>query len=277
MNEYRTSDDELITGEAVAIELPAATVAIRLGSALVDVFATYVLLMVLLIGLIFAASLFPDRDTEPLFGIAMVLSTALAYVAVPTLIATVTRGKSLGKWMFGLRVVRDDGGAISFHHAFVRALIGIVEVYTFLGAPALVAVLLSRNGKRLGDRAAGTYVVRDRVQLFLAPQRLMPPQLATWANTADVAPLPASLQVAVRQFLQRAVSLDPVTRDRMARQLADAIAPYAAPPPPPGTPAEAYLAAVSVVRRNADQDRLAREQSLRDKLINRSPTAADAG
>ena len=37
------------------------------------------------------------------------------------------------------------------------------------GAPAFFSALLSSRGKRLGDYAAGTYVVRERVRLRLAP------------------------------------------------------------------------------------------------------------
>ena len=33
----------------------------------------------------------------------------------------------------GIRTVRDDAGPISFHHAFVRHLIGVIEIWVFSG------------------------------------------------------------------------------------------------------------------------------------------------
>ena len=71
---------------------------------------------------------------------------------------------------------------------------------------------MSSRGKRLGDYAAGTYVVRDRVRLRLAPPTLMPPPLAAWARPADMAALPTGLALAVRQFLGRLPTLDPQSR-----------------------------------------------------------------
>ena len=66
--------------------------------------------------------------------------------------------------------VRDDAGPTSFHHAFVRALIGVVEIYAFTGGPR-VLLRDADPAEGLGDYAAGTYVVRDRVRLRLAPRR----------------------------------------------------------------------------------------------------------
>src|SRR5215216_889977 len=89
-------------------------------------------------------------------------------------------GRSLGKLALGLRTVRDDAGPITFHHALVRALIGFVEIYLFTCIPAFFSMLVSRRGKRLGDYAAGTYVIRDRVTLRLPLPPPMPAELATW-------------------------------------------------------------------------------------------------
>jgi hypothetical protein len=165
--------------------------------------------------------------------------------------------------------VRDDAGPISFHHAFVRALIGVVEIYVFLGGPAFFAALVSSRGKRLGDYAAGTYVVRERVRLRLEPPVPMPPQLASWAAGADLASLPTGLALAVRQYLGRLAQIDPDSRASIGARLASAVSEYVAPPPPPGTPPEAFLAAVAAARRERDAARLAREADLRRRLTAR--------
>ena len=121
---------------------------------------------------------------------AFVGTLVVVFLVFPTTVETLSRGKSLGKWAFGLRTVRDDAGPISFQHAFVRALVGFVEIYATGGGAAFFSALLSSRGKRLGDYAAGTYVVRERIKLRLEPPPLMPPELAPWARAADVAALP---------------------------------------------------------------------------------------
>jgi uncharacterized RDD family membrane protein YckC len=257
--------DDLVTGEAVALDLPPASLGSRIGSGLVDVVATVALLVGLVIGLAVAAS----RTDEALAQVAMLASVVVALVVFPTALETLTGGRSLGKLAFGLRTVRDDAGPISFHHAFVRALVGVVEIYLFLGSPAFFSALLSPRGKRLGDYAAGTYVVRERVRLRLPAPAPMPPQLATWAAHADLAALPTGLALAVRQYLGRLPTLDPASRAEVGARLADAVSEYVAPPPPPGTPAEAFLAAVLAARRDRDAARLGREAELRHRLTAR--------
>lgn len=266
MAEFATlTTDDLVTGEAVALDLPPASLGLRIAACCLDVVATFALLVGLTIGLGVAAA----HTDEALLEVAMLAAVIVSLLVYPTALETLTRGRSLGKLAFGLRVVRDDAGPISFHHAFVRALIGVVEIYLFLGSPAFFAALLNSRGKRLGDLAAGTYVVRDRVRLRLPAPTPMPAPLAAWAAAADMAALPTGLALAVRQFLGRLPQIDPASRADLGNRLAQAVCEYVAPAPPPGTPPEAYLAAVLAARRDRDAARLSREAALRRRLAGR--------
>jgi uncharacterized RDD family membrane protein YckC len=257
--------DDLVTGEAVALDLPPASLGPRMVSGLIDVAASCGLLLALVVGLLIAAL----QTDAALLQVAMLASVIVSLVVFPTAIETLTRGKSLGKLAMGLRTVRDDAGPISFHHAFVRALVGVVEIYAFFGGPAFFSALLSPRGKRLGDYAAGTYVVRDRVRLNLPLPTAMPPPLAAWAAQADLANLPTGLALAVRQFLGRLPQIDPASRSTIGQRLAIAVSEHVAPAPPAGTPPEAFLAAVVAARRDRDSARLAREAELRRRLAAR--------
>ncbi|MEU0314344.1 RDD family protein [Nocardioides sp. NPDC006273] len=261
------TDDDLVTGDAVALDLPAAGLGMRLLSGLIDVLVTCVLLVVFLI--LFMTATF-DTD-EALAWAAYIAATAAVLVVFPTAIETLTRGRSLGKLALGLRTVRDEGGAISFHHAFIRALVGVVEIYGTSGAAALITAMIHPRGKRLGDIAAGTYVIRVRVPLNRPAPVQMPPGLTAWASRADVAAIPVGLSLAVRRFLSGEVgtSTDPVRRHALAERLATHVQTYVAPGPPPGTPPEAYLAAVLATRRDRDAARLARDGDLRKRLTAR--------
>lgn len=248
-------DDLVVTGEAVALELPVASVGVRALSGFLDV----ALAMILVVGGILAIAAVSPLLDEALLGVAMILLTAGVLVGLPAATEALTRGRTVGKLVTGLRTVRRDGGAITFRHAFIRSLLGVVEVYLLWGVPALFSAIFSPRGQRVGDLVAGTYVVRDRFGLALPPPLPCPPPLLAWARTADLADPPVGLSVAVRSFLRRAPSMDPQARQVVAERLATSLLGYAAPAPPRGTPAEAFLAAFVARRRDRDRDRLAGE------------------
>ena len=259
------TDDDLVTGEAVALDLPPATVLSRSLSGLVDVTVTLVLFVLM----VFLAAVTSSHADAALQHVAFVSTLVVAFLVYPTVVETLTRGRSIGKLTFGLRVVRDDGGTVTGQQSFVRALIGIVEIYVFFGGPAFFCSLVSKRGKRIGDYAAGTYVVRDRFPMVLPPPPAMPPALAGWAATADLRTPPVDLVLAVRQYLVRLPSLDPATRQRLGDGLAARVTPYVAPPPRPGTTSWDFLAAVMAERRDRDLARLRRDEMMRARLTER--------
>lgn len=253
---------DLVTGEAVALDLPAATVGVRVASGLVDVLVQG---LVLAAGLTVALTATSASD-EALVGVAGIVSVVAALVVLPTTVETLTRGRTLGKLALGLRTVRDDAGPIGFRHAFVRALVGVVEIWLLTGVPALVCALVHPRGKRLGDLVAGTYVVRERFPFPVVHPAAMPPGLAAWASAADIAPLPDGLALAVRQFLSRASSLNPASRATIGTQLVAQALTHVAPPPPADEHPEVVLAAVLAERRRRDEVRLARTEQLLVRL-----------
>ena len=81
---------------------------------------------------------------------------AMAYYVV----MEVTSGGTIGKKVMGLKVVKaDGGGAISWQASIIRNLLRIVDGLFFYLVGAIV-VWVSK-GKRLGDMAAKTLVVRS--------------------------------------------------------------------------------------------------------------------
>jgi hypothetical protein len=77
----------------------------------------------------------------------------------------VTNGRSPGKMLAGLRVVRRDGLPINLRSSVLRNLMRIVDILPENYVVGLVSMLLSPSGERLGDHVAGTIVIRlDRPQ-----------------------------------------------------------------------------------------------------------------
>jgi len=244
--------DALVTGDAVVLELRLAKLASR-GLALgIDL---AVQLTVLLVGVLVVGGLLGSADAALAAAAGLTFYVAVI-VGYPVAMETTTRGRSLGKLALGLRVVREDGGPVRFRHAFVRALLGVVEIWLSFGSIALIASLASPQGRRLGDYLAGTLVVRERVPVAGHVVAPMPPPLAGWAAGLDLSRLPDDLALAARQFLTRAGELSPAAREDMGTRIATAVAAVTAPAPPPGTPPWAFLAAVLAERRRRELARM---------------------
>ncbi|MDR0945501.1 MAG: RDD family protein [Bifidobacteriaceae bacterium] len=241
----RPSRDEVVTAEAVVLDVTSASVMTRAVGALIDI-------VVYTIVLFAAADVVAHVAPAGASGdVAIIVTTALCLLGIPVAVETFTHGRSVGKAVMGLRVVRDDGGPIQPRHALVRGLLAILELW---GLPfiALITGFCSKRSKRLGDMLAGTYSARVRgVKSQFAPL-WMPPQLAGWGMGADVGRIPDPLALRARLFLARAGSMTPPLRARLGYGLAAAVEPYVQPAPPLGTPAELYLAAVLARRRDQE-------------------------
>ncbi|WP_037885556.1 RDD family protein [Streptomyces sp. NRRL S-646] len=240
---------ELVTGEAVALELRPARLPSRALAVLLDLVVAMVVYVVLTIALVAATASLDDAAQ-----IAVSIATSvLVLVGGPIAVETLSHGRSLGKLACGLRVVRDDGGPIRFRHALVRGGIGVVEIVMTFGVVACIASLVSARGRRLGDVFAGTLVVRERVPAvrtgFLPPP---PPWLAGRFSGLDLSAVPDGLWLAIRQYLSRMQQLDPQVGGAMAQRLASDLSARTGTPVPQGVPPAAYLAAVV-------QERQARE------------------
>jgi uncharacterized RDD family membrane protein YckC len=243
---------EIVTGDAVVVEVREAQLASRAAAFLIDWSLQWAVLIVAYI-LVREASFITD---DALSTGLVILFTVLVTVGYPVIFETVSRGRSLGKLALGLRVVSDDGGPVRFRQALFRGLAGSVEFWAFVGAPALITSLISQRGKRLGDLFAGTVVIGERAPRQEPPPE-MPPQLATWAATLQLAQLSGELANTARQYLTRWHDLSPGVRHEMGTRIAAQVAACVAPPPPPGVPPHAYLAAVLAERRRREELRLA--------------------
>lgn len=248
---------ELMTGEAVALDLRASSFVLRAAGAIIDYvayFGGYIGLTVIF--LTFAQQLGLD---EALTQSVAVAGAVLCLVVIPTAVETVSQGKSLGKLAIGARIVRDDGGAIGFRHAFIRALVGVFEVYMTFGGVAAGTALLNSKAKRLGDLMAGTYSQNERVSKVVPPVYGVPVALIAWSSTADVAKMPDALARRVAQFLASASGFTVGSRDRLARSLASEVSVYVSPVP--AADAELFLAAVAALRRDREFAALQLEQA----------------
>ncbi|WP_062071975.1 RDD family protein [Demequina sediminicola] len=255
-------DDEIIIGEGVSLSTGAAPVTLRMLSGAIDVFVYGVTAALAMTGL---SAVVGPVVNEAAWAAILIATLVLWLGVLPALVETLTRGYSLGHLALGLRMVRDDGGPLSFRHSFIRSFVGIVEIYATFGMVAITVSTLSARGKRLGDMLAGTYAMRVRGAPRALPPIAMPPQLAPWARSADIRRLPDGLALTCRHFLGRAPSLRMDSRARLGTELAARLTELVFPAPPPGTHPEVLIAAVISERSRRELDLEMRRQARLEK------------
>lgn len=256
----RGETGEVVTGEAVTLDVKPAGYILRAAGMVIDWLLS---MLVMLLSFLLLVATGAGLDAA-LSRAIVVLILVFGMVVLPMSVELATRGRSLGRLAAGARIVRDDGGAVGFRHAFIRALTGVIEIYLTVGGLAALTGLLNPRSKRLGDLLAGTYSQLERVPHAQPLQLAMPPQLLGWAATADVGRLPDRLARRIAQFLRHAPKLTPAARHELGTELAREAAPYASPLPP--VDAESFLIGVALLRRERDAAGLALERERLDRL-----------
>ena len=135
-------------------------------------------------------------------------------------------GQTLGKRSFGLRVISGDGSPAGFSAVFVRNLIRVVDFLPVFYGVGFLLIILTPKNQRLGDLAAGTYVVRaPRPRIDWFSLRTVTP--LGEGRTAEMRRLPGEAQRLVREFVARESGLAPKDRARVAATIATRLRPYA--------------------------------------------------
>ncbi len=216
---------EVETADHVVLRYDLAGGGNRGFAALVD----FMLATLIFIGAFFmfttatAAVGFPTAP--PYCGIAVLLTFAIAW-SYFILLEWLGNGQTIGKRMFGLRVIAEDGAPAGFTAVLVRNLIRVVDFLPGFYGFGLLAIVVSSRSQRLGDLAAGTFVVRaPRPRLDYFSLRTVTP-LGAGAQV-EVRVLPGEAQRLVREFVAREAKLAPADRARVAKQIAEHLRAYA--------------------------------------------------
>ena len=253
--------DELIAGEGVALLIPPAAPVIRICCGILDL-VLYASLAILM--LYFFIKYGPSLD-EALIKAALILLMAFSILILPATVEYLSKGKSLGKLIGGMRVVRIDSGPIVWRQCFTRALMGLIEIWT-IQAISVVSVLVEKRSRRVGDLAAGTYVIRERMPLRIPTPPQMPPQLEAWAKTVDLGGISPGLAIAMRQFITRRDLFSSAGGRSLAEQIMRQVY-VAVLPRPPQAPPEQIIAALLAERTNRESTRLQAEERMRTHLL----------
>lgn len=247
---------QLVTGDAVLLDLRPARIPTRMLAVGID--------LLLIGGAGFLWGYVVDQVGGSSARVTAITIAGVLLINFGYLIAmeTLTRGRTVGAFALGLRVVRDDGGTIRFRQALMRGLaFWAVDFAIWTGfCGGLICAAVNPMSKRFGDLLAGTIVIRTRAPRPPEPIPPVPPELVTWTSQLELSLLSDELVTAARHLVQRAPGLSAYPRDQLATELARQVAARTAPPAPVALPPLEFLAAVVAERRQRERAKLAPRQ-----------------
>lgn len=154
------SELSINTTQNVKINFIAASVGQRIGSYFIDLAIKSAYVTV--ISLIFFYWLHLDKVLDTLDNWSRVSVIFILYF--PFIIYTLTlesifEGQTIGKKLVKIKVVKIDGYQAGFGDYLMRWFFRLVDISVLGGIVALISIISSQKGQRLGDMVAGTAVI----------------------------------------------------------------------------------------------------------------------
>jgi uncharacterized RDD family membrane protein YckC len=170
------------------------------------------------------AGAFNQGSVFAIAGLTLIVTLGLIW-AYFILLEWLWNGQTIGKRAYRLRVINEDGSPAQFTAVLIRNLLRLVDFLPALYGLGVLVIVLSPKSQRLGDLAAGTYVVRaPRPQVDWFALRTVTPLGV--GETAETRRMPGEAQRLVREFVAREAGLAPNERARIAAVIAAKLRAY---------------------------------------------------
>ena len=239
----------IATPEGVNVDLTLAGIGSRFIAALIDTSIKIAVFLGFFVFLFGGTSLLGGGEVSAFGAAAFYIVSFFIWFGYDVLFETLMSGRTPGKHLTGLRVVRIGGRPVGFVASSIRNMVRIVDFLPSLYLVGMIAVISTRMNQRLGDLAAGTVVVREQPVTVAPPLQPPPvppthatPELETW----DVSSITADELATIRRFLERRGELTPHARMHLAQELAGRLQPKVVGAPPMAP--EAFLEYLSVAK-----------------------------
>jgi uncharacterized RDD family membrane protein YckC len=222
----------IATPEGIELQLQLAGLGSRFIAGLVDLIIQVLAIIVL------ALATGPLTGGGKLNAVVFVVGTFVIWFFYPILFEVPARGRTPGKRLSHLRVVREGGAPVDLQASAIRNLMRLIDGPLLAYLPTLVGIVVTDRNQRPGDLAAGTLVIRENPAPKAASRarRAKRAKRAKRASAAAIsAPLPEVLPdwdvsaitpqelAAVRRFLDRRETLDRAARYELALRLASGL------------------------------------------------------
>jgi uncharacterized RDD family membrane protein YckC len=216
--------DDRFTGDRYTIATPEGLevdlVLAGLGSRFIARLVDSLVQLGIIIALVIVQTQLPNGwPTAAL--IVMLFATIFVY---DILFEVFGSGRTPGKRAARLRVVRTGGRPVGFAASLIRNVLRVVDFLPTMYLGGAIVIVASRHHQRLGDLAAGTFVVRER------DPRAESAGWSSWSRATvpladvagwDVSAVTPAEVAAMHAFIDRRLSLPPDTRARFAYELAN--------------------------------------------------------
>lgn len=237
---------EVVTPENISFDYQLAGPFRRLPAYVVDFVARWCLIVIIILPLYLSGILLGFLNLDLLLtGPFLIAVSFLVYFVLSwfygTLMETFFNGRTIGKWITGIRVIEVDGRPVTGRSALLRNLLRIADfapmyaisnvsddippIYMIpTGVVGLLTMMLTRRMQRLGDLAAGTMVVVDEKRWRLPVDTVEDPRVPALATY-----LPADFRISrsmartLAVYVERREKLSPSRRREVARHLIEPV------------------------------------------------------
>jgi uncharacterized RDD family membrane protein YckC len=223
---------EVATGESITFHYELAGLGSRFFAVFIDFAIQLATAVSLLLTLAWAQSSFsgagvlpssvPEKAARAIELAIVVFVAFMLFFGYFIVFEWLWEGRTPGKRLLGIRVVRDGGFPIDFTSSVIRNLVRILEFGFGFYAISAVSTLLSPQNRRLGDMAAGTIVVRDR---RYERESVLDAYVRENPDDPLVRELSTGERDLIRRYVARRAGLNGPARARLAAQIATPIRP----------------------------------------------------
>lgn len=160
---------EIQTPEQIQFSYELAGLGSRFIATFVDTLIQGAAIALIQLGLLlFPQNLLDHADTlfsqwgVGFFAAVGILSSFLLFWGYYIFFETAWNGRTPGKKVVGIRVIKDGGYAVTFSDVAIRNILRIVDFLPGFYGVGILFVFFHEKNKRVGDLAAGTVVVKER-------------------------------------------------------------------------------------------------------------------
>jgi uncharacterized RDD family membrane protein YckC len=239
------SDERLTidTPEQVTLELPLAGIGSRFLAVAVDTVLQAALYVAGVLMIMVGPRIRAGAFLKPMGAALAILFVFCVYWGYFAFFEIIWSGRTPGKRLAGIRVIKESGRPINAYEAIGRNVMRAIDFLPVMYGLGVIVMMLNRHSRRIGDFVAGTVVVYDTATHELAPDwRAAPGSAVQNAPMTRVSVEELSL---IETYLQRRFDLDPLVRDAMAEQIAVRITNKTGVSPEPDQSVDEFLEGVA--------------------------------
>jgi uncharacterized RDD family membrane protein YckC len=177
---------QFATSQHVSVEFEIAPSGLRLVASLFDIFIIFI--YELIVGSILGISMLGMGKSSGYVILSFFL-LSVPFLMYSPIFEYFTNGKSLGKMVCGIRVVRITGENAGFKEYFTRWFFRVPDLWLSSGFVGMFFASSSKEGQRLGDMMANTVVINSKsnsgVSLARLVGNLTQPEEVTYSNLSQ--------------------------------------------------------------------------------------------